>query len=75
MCHVFTRVDIRMLPWCRYGTGESFLFRFAPPDAAAQLLPAQALRQSLKDEVRKKTLHCRIDLMAKKAPTLCIGRG
>ena len=39
-----------MLPWCRYGTGESFLFRFAPPDAAAQLLPAQALRQSLKDE-------------------------
>ena len=39
-----------MLPWCRYGTGESFLFRFAPPDAAAQLLPAQAPRQSLKDE-------------------------
>ena len=39
-----------MLPWCRYGTGESFLFRFAPPDAAAQLLPAQALRQSLKGE-------------------------
>eukprot|EP01045_Picozoa_sp_COSAG04_P044394 COSAG04_NODE_15042_length_546_cov_0.668904_1_plen_128_part_10 len=45
-----SRVDIRILPWCRYGTGESFLFRFAPPDAAAQLLPAQAPRQSLKDE-------------------------
>ena len=43
-------VHVLTFPWCRYGTGESFLFRFAPPDAAAQLLPAQAPRQSLKDE-------------------------